>query len=111
MSFPRIVPTAQDITVTATAYIRHRCPYRDEIDEGTISITWQTRGATFELHSLRAYLDGFADTLISHEALTGAVRHELAQQEPITIVAVESCWDTADMEVRCSTSPTPAGPR
>jgi len=94
--------------MTVTAEVQHLCPFVEEVDNGTITVMWRTNGATFELHSLREYLDGFKDSEISHEMLTDRIRHDLSAMQGVKIVAVESTWDTAGMEVQCYTSPTPA---
>jgi NADPH-dependent 7-cyano-7-deazaguanine reductase QueF len=85
------------------------CPFVQEIDNGTLTVSWDTAGWTFELHALRAYLNTFQDREISHEDLTAEIRAELSGHHGIEAVAVRSTWRTAGMEVLCSTSPTPAG--
>jgi NADPH-dependent 7-cyano-7-deazaguanine reductase QueF len=109
MSRPTIVPATADVRVTATSPIQHLCPFVDEVDNGTITITWRTNGATFELHSLRKYISGFKVSEISHEALTDLIRHDLSTERGISLISVESSWTTADMEVQCFTSPILAG--
>jgi NADPH-dependent 7-cyano-7-deazaguanine reductase QueF len=84
------------------------CPFVNEVDNGTITITWEADGWTLELHSLRAYLSTFQDREISHEELTEEIRAELSTHHGINEVTVNTNWRTAGMEVRCCTSPTPA---
>lgn len=103
---PKTVPDESDVTVTATTQMRHLCPHRDEVDRGTIAITWECAGQTIELHSLAEYLKTWHKARISHERLTDRIQHDLALPG-IGEVRVESTWNTAAMEVRCSTSPTP----
>lgn len=108
-----LVPHKGDrVTVTVTAPLIHVCPFRDEVDEGTIAITWTTAGYTIELHALYAWLCLFDETAISHEELTDHIVTILALRPGISDVSAVSSWDTASMlvEVRspCSTSPTPA---
>jgi NADPH-dependent 7-cyano-7-deazaguanine reductase QueF len=97
--------------MTTTADIQHMCPFVQEIDNGTITVSWDTAGWTFELHALRAYLNTFQDREISHEDLTNEVQLELAGHYGIGNVSVSSSWRTAGMEVLCSTSPTLVGQR
>lgn len=92
-----------DVTMKASGALRHMCPFVKEVDNGTITITWGTRGATLELHALRRYLDTFRDREISHEDLTDLIRTDLAGLSGLTNVRVETTWDTAGMEVKCST--------
>lgn len=102
----KIVPIEAKVTVTATANIRHMCPFVQEIDNGTITVTWDADGWTIELHSLRAYLSTFRDREISHEELTEEIRAELNSHHGLSVRSVVTNWDTAGMEVRCATLPT-----
>jgi NADPH-dependent 7-cyano-7-deazaguanine reductase QueF len=103
-------PCAAQVTVTYTGPLTHRCPFVDEVDNGTTTITWTTAGATLELHALAAWLAQFDELVVSHEDLTARIRTELADQEGIADVAVRTAWTTAGAEVTvgCCTSPTPA---
>jgi len=96
------------LTMSVTSPIRHLCPFKDEVDDGTITVTWRTLNGTFELHSLRAFFATFAESEISHESLTDTIYRELSRVPSIRIVDVETHWTTAGMGVACSTSPTPA---
>ena len=96
--------------VTATAQVQHMCPFVHEVDNGTVTITWRTRGRTIELHSLRAHLSTFAETEISHEQLTETIGTEIRRLPGIDLVTVESAWNTAGMEVNCCISETRADP-
>ena len=98
------VPIEATVTLTTTADIQHMCPFVHEVDNGTVSVTWDADGWTLELHALRAYLNTFNDREISHEELTEEIRNELGSHHGINNVTVESTWRTAGMEVRCSTS-------
>lgn len=101
------VPSTSDVEVTVTTPLTHRCPFVDEIDNGTITITWRVDGETFELHSLRHYLNSFADVEISHEGITDLIRHDLSTVPDVELISVSTAWETAGMEVRCSTSVIP----
>lgn len=103
------VPDASDVTVTVRTSLQHTCPYVDEVDRGHVTITWRVDGETFELHALAGYLQGFKDARLSHEEITERIRFDLTcATELIELVSVETVWETAGMEVRCSTSLTPA---
>lgn len=79
--------------VVVTAEVTHRCPYVDEIDYGTIAMTFD--GEAPELHKLRAFLDRFRDQKITHEDLTAHVARKYGCD-------VTSRWTTAGMAVECS---------
>lgn len=93
------MPCEASTRVNVSATFEHRCPFVDEIDKGSISITWDTQGKTIELHSLAAWLDTFKERRISHEDLTQLVREELATPG-IEVIAVSTTWRTADLGVR-----------
>lgn len=103
-----IVPVEANATLTATADIQHLCPFVNEVDNGTVTITWKAEGWTIELHSLRAYLNTFHDREISHEELTEEVRAELNSHHGISIETVNTTWRTAGMGIKCSTWQIPA---
>lgn len=86
-------------TVTYTGPLVHRCPYVDETDNGTVTITWSTDGATLELHTLAGWLRTWAAVTTSHETLTGVIRACIAGQSCIADVSVSTRWDTAGAEV------------
>jgi len=109
MTLPQAVPTTAGVRMTVTADVQHLCPFVNEVDNGAVTVTWQANGATFELHSLRDYLNGFKNSEISHEMLTDRILRDLSTTQGVEIVSVESTWDTAGMEVQCSTLPTLAG--
>jgi NADPH-dependent 7-cyano-7-deazaguanine reductase QueF len=99
-------------TVTATYPLAHLCPFVDEVDTGTVGITWTTAGSTFELHALGEWLAGFAAERFTHEELTAMITALLAEQPGVGSVAVVSHWTTggAGVVVSCSSSETrPAG--
>jgi NADPH-dependent 7-cyano-7-deazaguanine reductase QueF len=104
------VDASGDVTVRTHGDITHLCPFRDEVDRGRIDISWRVDGQTIELHSLRDYLDGYATSALSHEAITDRIRHDLSVLPGVVLLAVTTRWTTADMEVACATSPTPLAP-
>lgn len=90
---PRI--PAPDVKVRITADVAKLCPVKDEIDTGTVTLTYQTEGSALELHGLRAYLDRYATVRLSHEEFTRRVADDTGAE-------VESAWTTADMKVTCT---------
>lgn len=106
---PKVVPgPPESVTMTATAPLRHLCPFFEEVDDGTITITWSTCGNTIELHKLGEYLNQFSDNVISHEDLTDKIRFDLEALQGIYALTVSTTWQTAGMDVSCSTLRTPA---
>lgn len=100
-----------NVSITVSGKLQHLCPWRrDEVDVGAVTITWRTRGATFELHALRAYLeDEFADMVAPHEDVTEQIRRDLADLDPgIEVLSVRTTWETGGLAVECTTSQTPA---
>lgn len=105
----KTVEAIPGLTMTATAPVRHLCPFVNEKDEGTVTVTWQTIGRTFELHSLRAHLDWitskWADAEISHEDFTSEIRDSFAHFNGagLHIKSIRTDWNTAGMPVTVST--------
>lgn len=97
-STPKRVPTIGGGVVAVTAPLRHLCPFVDEVDEGEVRLSWSVNGMTFELHSLAAYLDSFAEEKVSHEELTVRIFRELGS----SMVGVTTEWRTAGMTVTVS---------
>lgn len=108
---PLTVPCDGNVTMTATAPLRHLCPHVDEIDNGHIAITWNIDGRTLELHALADYLRSWKDARLSHEEITDRIGHDISAVDGVELVSVVTTWHTAGMEVRCSTSPTPVDQR
>jgi len=99
MTIPATVPCASKITLSVAGPLIHRCPHVDEVDNGTVELTWSTNGGTLELHSVRAWLDTFADREITHEDLTEELRATLAAMPKIDAVQVTTHWNTAGFTV------------
>lgn len=97
---PAVVPEDAPARLTASGPLRHLCPHVEEVDDGTVEIGWTCAGSTLELHSLAAYLDGFAAARISHEHLTRAIQEDLAGLYGIAAVTVTTSWSTAGLGVR-----------
>jgi NADPH-dependent 7-cyano-7-deazaguanine reductase QueF len=72
----------------------------DESDLGTVTVSWKPGGETFELHSLRAYLDTWTEVSVSHESITERIDHDLTITPGITTVTVATTWDTASFDVQ-----------
>jgi NADPH-dependent 7-cyano-7-deazaguanine reductase QueF len=93
------VPCRGAVVCMVTAPLVHRCPFRDEADEGHIELTWATAGSTLELHALHAWLASFHSDVISHEDLTADIAEHLAELPGIDDVQVTTRWTTAGVEV------------
>ena len=93
------VPTTARGQVRATGKLAHLCPFKDEVDDGQVTITWTCAGSTLELHRLRSYLDTFAPSVISHEELTELIQGQLSQVPGIKDVTVATEWPTAGFQV------------
>lgn len=95
------VKAAYAVTVSAAGPVVHLCPFKDERDDGQVTITWHTEGQTVELHSLAAYLAGFADLKISHETLARRIEDDLTEFCPgITDPSVTVTFQTAGFTVQ-----------
>jgi NADPH-dependent 7-cyano-7-deazaguanine reductase QueF len=96
---PKLVPSPAVVRVTATFPLTHLCPFAQEIDRGSVTISWTTLAGTIELHSLRDYLAGFAVVAASHEEITGRIEEDLLMPDVIADVQVTTRWQTAGAEV------------
>lgn len=78
--------------------VKKLCPYRNEVDEGTVTVTFSVshRDDCRELHSLAGYLGSFEGASLSHEDFTRQVHADLAA------LSVESTWQTAGLTVTCA---------
>lgn len=96
------VPCESNVTLSATGNIRHLCPFKNEVDHGTVTITWTVAGQTLELHALAAWLDEFRDARTSHEDLTSDIATAIAILPGVADVRVATTWDTAGLAVTCT---------
>jgi NADPH-dependent 7-cyano-7-deazaguanine reductase QueF len=88
------------VRVTVSCDITHLCPYADEVDHGTVQITWTTDGETIELHSLTAWLQALATEKASHEEITACIRKHIESAAfRIIDVRVATRWETAGFRV------------
>lgn len=91
-------PDAVRVTVVSSA--RHRCPFKDEVDFGTVRIEWTTsRGETIELHTLAALIAANADTEVSHERWTADLASTISADADVEALVVTSQWTTAGIAV------------
>lgn len=81
--------------VTVSGAVRHLCPYRDEVDDGTAEITLSVTGGEDapELHSIADTLADYAAVRISHEELTRAFYRLFHADKVVTR------WKTAGLDV------------
>lgn len=91
-------PDSHGQEVTATGVLKHLCPFVDEEDHGTITVTWKVGVDTIELHALAAYLSRFEQVRISHEDLTARIASEL-DATGVEIVDIKTSWSTAGFAV------------
>lgn len=104
MTAIHVVPCLDQVTVTATGPITHRCPHQDEVDHGFATVTWTTDGATIEMHSLRGWLTEYTGQTLSHEELTADVDQTLALLDGIRDVHVTTRWITAGLTVEVASA-------
>lgn len=91
-------PAVVRITVTSPA--SHLCPFRDEVDDGTVQVSWTTsQGETLELHTLAQLIRGRAGTEISHEQWTADLVDMINAGAKVADLTVSSQWSTAGMSV------------
>lgn len=80
--------------VKVSGRVRKKCPYKDESDHGTVTLTFDVpEGDAPELHNLAKYLEGFRDEAISHEDFTRNICRDLP------VIEVRTTWDTAGLSV------------
>lgn len=83
--------------VTISGPVTKRCPYREEVDEGTVTLTFDVGDDEApELHGLAARLRRHEDARVSHEAYSLALIDDLG---PSGCVHVRTTWQTAGLEV------------
>lgn len=92
-------PCDAQVAMSYTTPLTHLCPFVDEIDNGTVTITWATAGATLELHALAAWLGEFRTDRMSHEDITESIHDALDDLPGITDVQVITRWSTAGGQV------------
>lgn len=84
--------------VTVAGAVRHLCPYRDEMDEGTVELTFDVpAGDGPELHGLAAQID-YSEIRLSHEDMTRSLLELTDAQRVVTR------WHTAGLDVTCDLS-------
>jgi NADPH-dependent 7-cyano-7-deazaguanine reductase QueF len=94
------VPCDSSVQVTVIAPARHLCPFKDEVDVGTVRLEWTTsRGATVELHALAALIATQMTARISHEQWTADLAEAVSARTEIADLMVTSRWRTAGIEV------------
>lgn len=89
------VPCADEVRMSAEFTARHLCPFREEIDDGTVTVSWVTsHGVTFELHALADAIGAREGEEVSHERWTADLTARLAEVD-VADLAVTSTWTTA----------------
>ncbi|GAC1575025.1 MAG: hypothetical protein NVS3B18_08680 [Candidatus Dormibacteria bacterium] len=82
--------------VTVTAPVTKRCPYRDEQDDGTLTLTFEVAEQAPELHKLAEELTAWEGEAVSHEEFTALILRWFADAG---CVAARSTWTTAGLAV------------
>lgn len=88
--------------VTIRRQVVKRCPFRDEWDIGTLTITL-AEDLVPELHELGAQIDAIADPevgTLTHEEYQRRLREEILKGLDAEIVTT---WRTGPWDVECST--------
>lgn len=94
------VPCDVEVQMSADFVARHRCPFVDEADEGTVTVSWVTaHGVTFELHALAALVAAREAERVSHERWTADLATSLADGAKVDGLTVVSVWSTAGATV------------
>ena len=83
--------------ITVSRLMAKRCPYVDEIDLGTLTITAPADAP--ELHELEAQTDKIAAAPISHEEFTRQVAALLPPGSAATWITKTGKWDVEVREV------------
>ncbi len=92
----RLVEAREPVRLVVTGPAVKRCPFVDELDEGTVTLTWERSRWLPELHAVALYLDSYRDLHMSHENYVAAVGSDLACH-------VSSTWTTGGLAVVCET--------
>ena len=82
--------------VRVVAPVSTVCPFDHEADRSVLTITYRPTTRCVELSCLHGYLDGYAVEEISHEALVGRVRADLAKTLAPAWITVEDVFSYHD---------------
>lgn len=94
------VPCPVVVRVTVQADAQHRCPFKDELDRGTVVVEWTTaHGETLELHKLAALIARHVDVEISHEQWTAELMNAIREGAQVADLRVVSSWVTGGLLV------------
>lgn len=90
------VPCPDTVEMSAEFTARHLCPFVEEADEGTVTISWVTaHGETFELHALAKLVAARQFERVSHEQWTADLASAVAAGARVSGLVVSSVWSTA----------------
>lgn len=98
-TLPVLADSGAPATVTVTVDVVHMCPFKDEVDEGSLTVVFEVADQTIELHSLKRWLDTLDEWKVTHEGFTFHVKDTL-QTVGVRVRRCETIWDTAGMYVR-----------
>lgn len=102
MKLTTVPDSGECVTVTASAEIEHRCPHVEEVDKGTVTMSWMVTEQTIELHSLAEYVRSWKDVRISHEELTATIQRDLLRAG-VEEAQVRATWQTAGLSITTDT--------
>jgi NADPH-dependent 7-cyano-7-deazaguanine reductase QueF len=94
------VPCPAVVRVTVSADAQHLCPFKDEVDYGTVRVSWSTSsGQTLELHALADLIRRNRRVEISHEQWTADLADAIRGASSVNDLLVVSEWTTAGTTV------------
>jgi hypothetical protein len=94
------VPCPDVVEMAAEFVARHLCPFVDEADDGSVTVSWVTsHGETFELHALSELVRAREQERVSHEQWTADLAGDLAAAAQVSELGVTSVWSTAGATV------------
>jgi NADPH-dependent 7-cyano-7-deazaguanine reductase QueF len=94
-----LVHDSSEARVTVRCGLAHRCPQVEDVDVGTVTISWRCTDVTLELHSLAAYLATWENQKISSEEITMQIRNDLSFLDGLEEIEVSTTWQTAGFAV------------
>jgi NADPH-dependent 7-cyano-7-deazaguanine reductase QueF len=72
------------------------CPVNGKRDYATVEVSYHPTASVVELESFAAYLASFANEQIGHEAVTEAIRDEIAEETLPDDLTVRTRWEPVE---------------
>lgn len=95
----KTIEVTAGVEVEVIGYLSHLCPFRNEVDRGTITMSWVTAGTNVELHSLHDLLRSYRHVAVSHEEVTVRIADALTECG-LKNVEVQTHFITSGMQCR-----------